>query len=126
MVGDVNLFLSDGFGELELMIAESNWRRRGLGQEAVRLMLFYAVNFICLEHFQVKISRSNKASLAFFEKLGFVRESYSGVFDEHTLVAVVKNGSSIFAGLQYSLETYTAQVGDEQNAGTPSDLQVRQ
>ncbi|EJD73669.1 acetyltransferase, variant [Loa loa] len=39
MVGDVNIFINGSTGELTTMIAESKWRRKGLGEEAVRMML---------------------------------------------------------------------------------------
>ncbi|KAI6024906.1 GNAT domain-containing protein [Pisolithus microcarpus] len=57
MVGDVNLFLKghpsdeDFEAEVEIMIAESDYRRRGIALEALRLMLSYATGspsaFMC-------------------------------------------------------------------------------
>lgn len=46
MAGDVNLFLNDpdddrSVAEIEVMIAEAGSRRKGLGREAVRLMMAY-------------------------------------------------------------------------------------
>ncbi|XP_078230714.1 alpha/beta-tubulin-N-acetyltransferase 9 isoform X22 [Callithrix jacchus] len=45
MVGDVNLFLTDledpTLGEIEVMIAEPSFRGKGLGTEAVLMMLSY-------------------------------------------------------------------------------------
>lgn len=45
MAGDVNLFFNDfedpGVCEVEVMIAEERWRRRGLAQEAVLMMMRY-------------------------------------------------------------------------------------
>lgn len=46
MAGDVNLFLNDpdgdlGVAEMEVMVAEAGSRGRGLGKEAVRMMMAY-------------------------------------------------------------------------------------
>lgn len=46
MAGDVNLFLNDpdedlGIAEIEVMVAEAGSRRKGLGREAVRMMMAY-------------------------------------------------------------------------------------
>lgn len=45
MAGDVNLFFNDfedpGVCEVEVMVAEERWRRRGLAQEAVLMMMRY-------------------------------------------------------------------------------------
>ncbi|VDK67947.1 unnamed protein product [Onchocerca ochengi] len=43
MVGDINIFINDSIGELTIMIAESKWHRKGLGEEAVRIMLNHDV-----------------------------------------------------------------------------------
>lgn len=51
MAGDVNLFLNDpdddlSVAEIEVMVAEAGSRRKGLGREAVRMMMAYgAFNF---------------------------------------------------------------------------------
>ncbi|KAK9679262.1 hypothetical protein K7432_016346, partial [Basidiobolus ranarum] len=45
MIGDINFFLNDiddpTFAEIEIMIAEPDYRRRGLGSEALKLMMNY-------------------------------------------------------------------------------------
>ena len=45
MIGDTNIFLSndndDVIGEIEIMIAEKSFRSKGLGKEALLLMLRY-------------------------------------------------------------------------------------
>ena len=47
MIGDVNLFLYSETTEVEIMIAESEYRRKGLAKEALELMLEYGkfINF---------------------------------------------------------------------------------
>ncbi|KAF8635435.1 hypothetical protein AX15_000422 [Amanita polypyramis BW_CC] len=105
MVGDVNLFLhgipplwgqsnqiqndndDDDFeAEVDIMIAESAYRRRGLAYEALQLMLSYATGTpelfrttlsipsplqIPTSCLVTKITESNKPSIRLFEKLGF-------------------------------------------------------
>uniref|UniRef100_A0A183DYZ9 N-acetyltransferase domain-containing protein n=1 Tax=Gongylonema pulchrum TaxID=637853 RepID=A0A183DYZ9_9BILA len=87
MVGDVNIFIRDGVGELEIMIAEPECRSQGLGREATQMMLKYAVETLGLNEFQVKITDDNAPSISLFQKLGFVIVSHSDVFREQTLTA---------------------------------------
>lgn len=98
MVGDVNCFLFENededdegvVGELELMIAESEYRRRGIGRAALRVFMGYihrhwgeiAAEFrstSCastdagrqLSYLRVKINQENTGSIRLFEGLGF-------------------------------------------------------
>mmetsp|Transcript_12121 Transcript_12121/g.48783 ORF Transcript_12121/g.48783 Transcript_12121/m.48783 type:complete len:299 (-) Transcript_12121:1042-1938(-) len=67
------------------MIAERSARRRGLGGEAVRLMLSYLRSRTDRRppRFVAKIGASNAASLALFEhNLGFRKVAYVEAFDE--------------------------------------------
>lgn len=113
MCGDVNLFLSDeddecipekdGNGnsyqnpsqdntnndaprkqaELDIMIAEEDCRGRGLGKEAVCLMMLYAAETLGIRRFIVKIKEYNTASKVLFEKkLDFVESNYAECFKE--------------------------------------------
>ena len=55
MVGDVNLFFNNSEepheAELEIMIAESKYRRRGMGKEAVKMMMHYGYHKLNANHF---------------------------------------------------------------------------
>lgn len=67
------------------MIAESAYRGRGCGLEAVCLMLRYAIDNLHLLVFEAKIGLDNTPSLRMFEhKLGFVPVTDSAVFNERT------------------------------------------
>ncbi|CAG9534596.1 unnamed protein product [Cercopithifilaria johnstoni] len=85
MVGDVNIFINGSVGELTVMIAESKWRRKGLGEEAVRIMLSFGFQVVGLRAFEVKISKDNVSSLKLFQKIGFVVTSQCSKFHEYTL-----------------------------------------
>jgi RimJ/RimL family protein N-acetyltransferase len=89
MVGDVNLFLNhlgDPLcAEIEVMIAEPSSRRKGMGAEAVRLMMDYGKQYLNLQTFVAKISYGNFASLNLFQRLGFVIVGQSEIFKEYTL-----------------------------------------
>ncbi|KAF8776173.1 hypothetical protein HU200_003865 [Digitaria exilis] len=91
MVGDVNIYMNDPddmqLAEIEIMIAEHRSRGRGIGQEAILLMMTFAVEKYGIHTFRAKISESNTASLKLFRKLGFKGASYSSVFKEVTLEA---------------------------------------
>ncbi|XP_078154273.1 acyl-CoA N-acyltransferases (NAT) superfamily protein [Carex rostrata] len=89
MVGDVNIYMNDPsdphLAEIEIMIAESESRGKGLGEESVLMMMEFSIGFYSIPIFRAKISESNTASLKLFRKLGFVDASYSEVFKEVTL-----------------------------------------
>ncbi|XP_035157592.2 alpha/beta-tubulin-N-acetyltransferase 9 isoform X4 [Callithrix jacchus] len=89
MVGDVNLFLTDledpTLGEIEVMIAEPSFRGKGLGTEAVLMMLSYGVTRLDLTKFEAKIGQGNEPSIRMFQKLHFEQVAVSSVFQEVTL-----------------------------------------
>ncbi|CAI5488260.1 unnamed protein product, partial [Closterium sp. Naga37s-1] len=86
MCGDVNLFLNDPdhptAAEVEVMIADPTCRGRGLGREALQLMLAYAAWHLHVTTFRAKINDSNAPSLALFRSLGFVQTGHSQVFQQ--------------------------------------------
>ncbi|XP_064438828.1 alpha/beta-tubulin-N-acetyltransferase 9 isoform X2 [Mirounga angustirostris] len=83
MAGDVNLFLTDlgdpSLGEIEIMIAEPSCRGKGLGTEAVLMMMSYG-----LTKFEAKIGQGNEPSIRMFRKLHFEQVAVSSVFQEVT------------------------------------------
>ncbi|KAK3837868.1 MAG: GNAT domain-containing protein [Linnemannia elongata] len=101
MVGDVNLFFNDHddphSAEIEIMIAESSYRRKGMGLEALRMMMTYAYQSLGTKRITAKISTENKGSIQLFlTQLGFVQISYSQIFEEVTLERVLTvSGSSL-------------------------------
>ena len=112
MVGDVNLFLSDEEkdyvsdsdennidgpakversdnastpqrqAELDIMIANGDYRGKGLGKDAACLMMLYGASHLNIRRFFCKIQEDNVASLALFGKLGFEQCSYAECFRE--------------------------------------------
>ncbi|XP_068932590.1 alpha/beta-tubulin-N-acetyltransferase 9 isoform X2 [Petaurus breviceps papuanus] len=105
MVGDVNLFLTDlqdpTLGEIEVMIAEPSYRRRGFGTEAVLMMMAYecVFLFLCralegmtklgLNKFEAKIGQGNEPSICMFKKLHFEQVTVNNIFQEVTLRLLV-------------------------------------
>jgi RimJ/RimL family protein N-acetyltransferase len=90
------------------MIAESAYRGRGCGLDAVCLMLRYAVDNLHLRMFEAKIGLDNAASLHMFsDKLGFVHISDSVVFNERTLRLDVDD--RVLAALDALTPVYTVQ-----------------
>jgi RimJ/RimL family protein N-acetyltransferase len=61
--------------KLGYAIAADHWRR-GYATDAVRTMLAFAFNDLCLHRVTAAIGPDNKASLALVERLGFTREGY--------------------------------------------------
>ncbi|CAO3610918.1 unnamed protein product [Mucor fragilis] len=91
MIGDVNIFFNDQdqdptFGEIEVMIAEPDYRRTGRGREALKIIMGYALQVIGLKTFHAKISLKNDPSINLFKsKFGYYEIAVSTVFQEITL-----------------------------------------
>ncbi|KAF1763360.1 hypothetical protein GCK72_011626 [Caenorhabditis remanei] len=97
MLGDVNLFISKSTssedeseevteGEVEIMIAEASGRGKGIGEEAVSLIISWAYKNLSICVFRARITDDNTPSLSLFEKkLGFNRIKHSSAFKEYTL-----------------------------------------
>ncbi|KAI8876170.1 hypothetical protein K501DRAFT_327167 [Backusella circina FSU 941] len=91
MVGDVNIFLNDPdndltFGEIEVMIAETDYRKTGRGKEAITLIMGYAMQELGLKTFHAKISLKNQPSIQLFQsKFNYYEIAKSEVFEEITL-----------------------------------------
>ena len=107
MIGDVNLFCNgeswSNNAELSLMIAETSYRRKGLGTEAAKTMMMYAINELNVKTFMVKISVENTPSICMFEdKLCFEQVGQSNIFNEITLqYCVASNYDKQFKNLEY-------------------------
>ncbi|KAH8306369.1 hypothetical protein KR018_009311 [Drosophila ironensis] len=93
MVGDTNLFLHRDpeneqlVAEAEIMIAEPGARGKGLGREAMLLMLKYAQSQeqLKIDKFEVKIDMDNAVSVRLFESFKFLETRRVEVFHEVTL-----------------------------------------
>ncbi|KAM4623812.1 alpha/beta-tubulin-N-acetyltransferase 9 [Polymixia lowei] len=89
MVGDVNIFLTDPsdpyLAELEIMIAEPDYRGKGLGKEVTCMMMCYGMTKLGIQKFEAKIGLDNQVSIAMFKKLHFRELSLCKVFKEVTL-----------------------------------------
>lgn len=83
MIGDVNLFVSERFyewvgedqverqeknAEIDIMVAEKTSRGRGIGTEAVKLMLWFGVRNLGISRFFAKINASNESSIKLFRR----------------------------------------------------------
>ena len=71
MIGDVNLFLNDPeddqAGEIEVMIAEKDARKKGCATEAVKLMMGYCYDKLHVSRFIAKIGKHNLKSYSLFK-----------------------------------------------------------
>ncbi|EDV27866.1 uncharacterized protein TRIADDRAFT_20514 [Trichoplax adhaerens] len=89
MIGDVNLFFNNPndphTAEIEIMIAKSEYRRKGFGSEALQAMMIYGITQLNTEKFVAKIGMDNTPSICLFNKLGFQQIDVSKVFEEVTL-----------------------------------------
>ncbi|KAG7390167.1 N-acetyltransferase 9 [Phytophthora pseudosyringae] len=95
MAGDVNLFFNDYDDphacEMEIMIAQDKYRRKGFAEEAVKLMMAYATSKLNVTRFICKIIETNNASIQLFEKLGYVKYNYVAAFKQVEMELVTKD-----------------------------------
>ncbi|CDW82055.1 n-acetyltransferase 9 [Stylonychia lemnae] len=87
LAGDINLFLQRNNedltqGELNVMIAEQKCQRKGLAQEAIKMIMQYGVKYHGQRSFIAKISNTNTSSIELFKKLGFHLEKEIEAFEE--------------------------------------------
>lgn len=78
LVGDANLFIQQPeeeenhhIAELDVMIAEVEFRKRGIASKAIELLMEFAQSELGISRFVVKILQENQASISMFTKLGF-------------------------------------------------------
>jgi RimJ/RimL family protein N-acetyltransferase len=77
LVGTCQLLAIDlrhGSAELQIRIGEADARGRGIGTEAVALLLRHAFADLGLRRVALHVLASNRAAIATYEKTGFVRE----------------------------------------------------
>ncbi|KAH7358895.1 N-acetyltransferase [Plectosphaerella cucumerina] len=129
MIGDVNLFLypsddgDDYVGEIDVMVAETKHRGKGVGFGAVTALMEYVHRNVdaILEEFaaggghtgkpvlmglMAKINESNGKSVALFKRVGFVQKGGVNYFGELEMVLddfgrVMEGGSLAWRGEAY-------------------------
>lgn len=60
--------------ELQIRIGEVDYQRKGLGSEALQLLLGFGFHDLNLERVQLHVLPGNHRAITLYEKLGFVRE----------------------------------------------------
>jgi len=141
MVGDVNLFLSEEDGsddeeadpsrtneremrpmqaELDIMIAEQAYQKRGMGREASCLMMLYGAKTLGIRRFFCKINEDNYASRTLFEKLGFHQCDYAECFKQvelelkkETSQGLVETIEELYGG---NMSTFSCPLKDSDNS----------
>ncbi|XP_075241265.1 N-acetyltransferase 9-like protein [Convolutriloba macropyga] len=86
LIGDINLFIDwqELTGEINMMIAEECYRRRGYGKVVLQAFVYYIKQNLKLAKLLARIGDTNYASISFFMMLGFSEHSRSSVFQEIT------------------------------------------
>ncbi|KAM9973211.1 hypothetical protein ACTFIR_012587 [Dictyostelium discoideum] len=98
MIGDVNIFFNqyedEGTAELEVMIAESTSRRKGLAREAISIIMGYGIEYLSTitNKYIVKIGESNQPSIQMFKSMNFKQIGSVNVFKE--ILLEFKNGEN--------------------------------
>jgi RimJ/RimL family protein N-acetyltransferase len=81
MIGDLNLFVDEGVGDINIMIAEPSYRQLGLATECIAHLELVAKN-LRLHTLSAKIQTDNEPSLRLFVKLGYQKIREVPVFNE--------------------------------------------
>ena len=68
--------------EIDIMIAEKKFKRKGIGRSAVCSMILYGSQELDIYRFFCKINEDNIASIKLFESIGFVQCSYAACFKQ--------------------------------------------
>ena len=64
-------YLEENEAEIDVMIAEKDYRSKGYAQEAVSMMMSYGLEAYKKNTFIAKIKEDNLPSIGLFKKLGF-------------------------------------------------------
>eukprot|EP00892_Ulva_mutabilis_P003133 jgi/Ulvmu1/12820/UM098_0001.1 len=111
MAGDVNIFLNDPedphMAEIEVMVAEERSRGKGVGREALLLMMQYSIRCLGVTGFVAKIITTNVPSLTLFSDNGFVKAKEVPVFNEVHYVLNEQQCPQAWSNLQESLQCLT-------------------
>ena len=93
MIGDTILFFNNSNdpteAEIEIMIAEKDARGKGLGKEALLIMMWFAITKLNVKKIVSRIGDQNIASIHLFKKLNFLPVSHSSVFKETTFELLI-------------------------------------
>jgi RimJ/RimL family protein N-acetyltransferase len=88
IIGDVNLYQNQeaiNSAEIEVMIAVEAFRRIGIAQDALNILMHYSSSKLNVTNFIAKIAIENTPSINLFKKLGFVEVGKSDYFQQVTL-----------------------------------------
>lgn len=66
-----NVNLMDRSAELAILIGDKNYRGKGYGEEAVKLMLDYSFNIANFNNIMLSVYSHNKGAIRCYEKCGF-------------------------------------------------------
>ena len=82
MIGDVNLFIQDSVGEINIMVAEKTFRRKGIASEVLAFIINFSKTQLRLGQLIAKINSNNTSSIKLFEKFQFLESARVEDFDE--------------------------------------------
>ena len=68
--------------EIDIMIAEKDYQRKGLGREATCVMLLYGLDKLNVSRYFCKIKETNHKSIEMFKSIGFIQCAYAKCFNE--------------------------------------------
>lgn len=89
--------------EVDIMIAEKNFQKQGLGRAATCAMLLYGAKELGIQRYFCKINEGNVASMEMFKSLGFTQCDYAECFKQYEFELIRSLGE-----LKAILEPYGA------------------
>lgn len=94
--------------ELVVRIGDKRQRGKGVGTEAVRLLLEYGFNQLGLNRIQLHVFSDNLPAIRVYEKVGFIRE---GVMREHSLIEGERKDALLMAVLRRDFSASCPSIG---------------
>lgn len=91
MIGDINIFIQDSIGEINIMIAEKSFRRKGIASEVLAFIINFSKTQLHLLQLIAKINSNNTSSIKLFQKFNFSESARIEDFDEVHLALDLSN-----------------------------------
>jgi RimJ/RimL family protein N-acetyltransferase len=75
IIGLMNISEANASSDLSVIIGDEEHRDRGLGTEAIRVILRYAFEHLALERVNLSVFEFNEPAISSYAKIGFKKES---------------------------------------------------
>lgn len=85
-------------GEIEILIGEESYQNKGLGTEAIRLLVDYCFKILNLETLRLRVLKENIKAINCYKKVGFIHNDNRDkkcIEKNKTIEMIIKNCSEV-------------------------------